>query len=83
MNRFLLCAGPHARTPFPFDLLSAVSSNGPLYILRVCSLAELVGEFCSNQIPLLMPTTYMDQVCCELDEVKAASAIMGWGPLRI
>lgn len=29
VNRFLLCPGPHARTPFPFDLLSAVSSNGP------------------------------------------------------
>lgn len=56
VNRFLLCPGPHAHTPFPFYGSSAVSSNDSPEILWGRGLEELVGGYRSNQMPLLLFT---------------------------
>lgn len=41
VNRFSTLYGPHARTPYPFHHLLAVSPNGGPRILRVCSREQL------------------------------------------
>lgn len=45
VNRFFTLPGPHARTPFPFDHVSAVSPNDMREQLRACSLEELYRGF--------------------------------------